>query len=50
MCVSGGWDKKVKVWSLSNCKLKYDLAGHTGYVNTVTVSPDGMLFTQTNRK
>lgn len=43
MCVSGGWDKKVKVWSLSNCKLKYDLSGHSGYVNTVTVSPDGSL-------
>jgi len=43
MCVSGGWDKKVKVWSLSNCKLKYNLEGHSGYVNTVTVSPDGSL-------
>jgi len=43
MCVSGGWDKKVKVWALNNCKLRYDLVGHTGYINTVTVSPDGSL-------
>jgi guanine nucleotide-binding protein subunit beta-2-like 1 protein len=41
--VSGGWDKCVKVWSLSNCKLKNNLVGHTGYVNSVTVSPDGSL-------
>jgi len=43
MCVSGGWDKKVKVWSLNNCKLRYDFSGNAGYVNTVTVSPDGSL-------
>ncbi|GIL62301.1 hypothetical protein Vafri_16581 [Volvox africanus] len=41
--VSGGWDKMVKVWNLTNCKLKNNLVGHTGYVNTVTVSPDGSL-------
>ena len=41
--VSAGWDKMVKVWGLSNCKLRSTLAGHTGYINTVTVSPDGSL-------
>jgi len=41
--VSCGWDKLVKVWSLTNCKLKINLVGHTGYLNTVTVSPDGSL-------
>ena len=41
--VSGGWDKIVKVWNLTNCKLRTNLIGHTGYVNTVTVSPDGSL-------
>jgi len=41
--VSSGWDKVVKVWNLTNCKLRTNLAGHTGYVNTVTVSPDGSL-------
>jgi len=41
--ISGGWDKLVKVWSLTNCKLRTNLVGHTGYVNTVTVSPDGSL-------
>jgi len=41
--VSGGWDKLVKVWNLNNCKLKANLVGHTGYINSVTVSPDGSL-------
>jgi len=41
--VSAGWDKLVKVWSLSNCKLRTNLVGHSGYLNSVTVSPDGSL-------
>ncbi|CAI4232904.1 unnamed protein product [Auanema sp. JU1783] len=41
--VSAGWDKVVKVWNLGNCKLKTNHVGHTGYINTVTVSPDGSL-------
>jgi guanine nucleotide-binding protein subunit beta-2-like 1 protein len=41
--VSAGWDKLVKVWNLTNCKLRTNLVGHAGYVNTVTVSPDGSL-------
>jgi guanine nucleotide-binding protein subunit beta-2-like 1 protein len=41
--VSCGWDRLVKVWSLPNCKLQYDHIGHAGYLNTVTVSPDGSL-------
>mmetsp|Transcript_20148 Transcript_20148/g.22413 ORF Transcript_20148/g.22413 Transcript_20148/m.22413 type:complete len:324 (-) Transcript_20148:57-1028(-) len=41
--VSSGWDKVVKVWNLTNCKLRTNLTGHTGYINTVTVSPDGSL-------
>lgn len=34
---------QVKVWNLTNCKLKSNLYGHTGYINTVTLSPDGSL-------
>jgi len=41
--VSCGWDKLVKVWNLTNCKLKTNHIGHTQYLNTVTVSPDGSL-------
>jgi len=44
MIVSAGWDKLVKVWTLTDeFKLKQNLVGHTGYVNTVTISPDGSL-------
>jgi guanine nucleotide-binding protein subunit beta-2-like 1 protein len=43
LIVSAGWDKLVKVWNLNLCKLRTNLVGHTGYVNTVTVSPDGSL-------
>jgi len=31
------------VWNLTNWKLRTNLIGHTGYINTVTVSPDGSL-------
>ncbi|CAG0889628.1 unnamed protein product [Cyprideis torosa] len=41
--VSAGWDKIVKVWNLTNCRHKVDHIGHTGFLNTVTVSPDGSL-------
>merc|ERR1712176_1308916 len=41
--VSCGWDKYVKVWNLTNCKLKTNHIGHAGYLNTVTLSPDGSL-------
>merc|ERR1719240_1707983 len=43
LIVSCGWDKLVKVWNLNNCKLRYNLAGHTGCLYTVTISPDGSL-------
>jgi len=43
LIVSAGWDKLVKVWNLTNCKLRTNLVGHTGYINTVTISPDGSL-------
>merc|ERR1719265_981867 len=43
MIVSCGWDNLVKVWKLSNCKLRTNLIGHEGYLNCVTVSPDGSL-------
>jgi len=43
LIVSAGWDRVVKVWSLATCKLRAKLVGHTGYINTVTVSPDGSL-------
>ena len=41
--VSSGWDKYVKDWNLTNCKLKTNHIGHTRYSNTVTLSPDGSL-------
>jgi guanine nucleotide-binding protein subunit beta-2-like 1 protein len=42
--VSAGWDKTVRVYNLKDSlRVKTDLPGHTGYLNTVTVSPDGSL-------
>merc|ERR1711935_1196872 len=43
LIVSAGRDRVVKVWNLNHCKLRTNLMGHTGYVNSVTVSPDGSL-------
>jgi len=41
--VSCGWDKLVKVWDLTSCKLKYNFAGHKRAVNDLAISPDGSL-------
>ena len=42
--MSAGWDKLVKVWSFHKViELRTNLEGHTGYLNTVTVAPDGSL-------
>lgn len=41
--VSAGWDKLVKVWDMQALACKFNLVGHEGYVNSVTVSPDGTL-------
>jgi len=43
--VSCGWDKLVKVWevNLPSWTQKMSLTGHTGYLNVVSVSPDGSL-------
>eukprot|EP00922_Rhytidocystis_sp_ex-Travisia-forbesii_P006010 GHVS01008719.1.p1 GENE.GHVS01008719.1~~GHVS01008719.1.p1 ORF type:complete len:322 (+),score=34.20 GHVS01008719.1:70-1035(+) len=43
LIVSCGWDKLVKVWNLSDCTLRTNLAGHTAVLYTVTISPDGSL-------
>lgn len=43
LIVSCGWDKLVKVWNLNSCKLRSDLVGHSGFVSSVTISPDGSL-------
>jgi hypothetical protein len=39
----GVWLGCPQVWNLTNCKLRHNLVGHHGYINTVTVSPDGSL-------
>ena len=36
-------DGPPQVWELSKFKLKTNHYGHTGYINTVSVSPDGSL-------
>ena len=41
--VSAFRDRTVKVWNLSNCKLRCTLDRRDGYVNTMVVSPAGLL-------
>ncbi|PVV02568.1 hypothetical protein BB560_002976 [Smittium megazygosporum] len=41
--VSAGWDRVVKVWDCTKFGLKTNHFGHGGYINTVTISPDGSL-------
>ncbi|ODQ82813.1 hypothetical protein BABINDRAFT_159315 [Babjeviella inositovora NRRL Y-12698] len=41
--ISAGWDKLVKSWDLSDYSPKADFVGHSGFVSTLTVSPDGSL-------
>merc|ERR1719215_2259481 len=43
LIVSAGWDRLVKVWNLSNCKIRTNLVGRGGVVYTVAISPDGSL-------
>ncbi|KAJ8101835.1 Aldehyde/histidinol dehydrogenase [Lipomyces tetrasporus] len=43
LIVSAGWDKLVKVWNLELAELQTDHVGHTGYINALTISPDGTL-------
>ncbi|UYV67603.1 GNB2L1 [Cordylochernes scorpioides] len=43
LIVSSGWDKQVKIWNLTNCKLRTNHSGHQGYLNGITISPDGSL-------
>ncbi|OMH83530.1 Guanine nucleotide-binding protein subunit beta-like protein [Zancudomyces culisetae] len=41
--VSAGWDKVVKVWDSNKFKLVTNHYGHTGYISSITISPDGSL-------
>jgi guanine nucleotide-binding protein subunit beta-2-like 1 protein len=34
---------RPQVWELASCRIQTDHIGHTGYINTVTISPDGSL-------
>jgi guanine nucleotide-binding protein subunit beta-2-like 1 protein len=43
ICVTAGWDNMVKVWSLNEYKLRFDLAGHTASVEALAISPDSSL-------
>lgn len=41
--VSGGWDKTVKLWNLTNCAHQKTFEGHKNIVTEVALSPDGSL-------
>eukprot|EP01130_Rhizamoeba_saxonica_P019222 TRINITY_DN9881_c0_g1_i1.p1 TRINITY_DN9881_c0_g1~~TRINITY_DN9881_c0_g1_i1.p1 ORF type:complete len:324 (-),score=84.50 TRINITY_DN9881_c0_g1_i1:82-1053(-) len=42
--ISAGWDKVIKIWSLDKTFERVgSLIGHTGYINSVAIAPDGSL-------
>jgi len=41
--VSAGYDRMIRVWDRSTFAQKYALTGHTGFINTVSLSPDSTL-------
>jgi len=42
--VSASWDKTIKIWTIGKSfNLQATLVGHTGYINNITISPDGSL-------
>jgi len=43
LLITASYDMIVKVWDLASTKLLTNLIGHTGYISSITVSPDGSL-------
>jgi guanine nucleotide-binding protein subunit beta-2-like 1 protein len=41
--VSAGYDRQIHVWDRTTFQPKYALTGHTGYINTLAISPDSTL-------
>ena len=39
---SGSWDKTVKLWNSRNGRLLHTLSGHTGWVQALAFSNDGI--------
>lgn len=42
-CTTSLANHMKQVWELASCRIQTDHIGHTGYINTVTISPDGSL-------
>lgn len=38
--VSAGYDRLIRVWDRTTFAQKYALKGHTGFINTIAISPD----------
>ena len=43
LVLSSYWDGLIKIWKISTNQVKSKLSGHKGYINCITVSPDGSL-------
>jgi guanine nucleotide-binding protein subunit beta-2-like 1 protein len=43
LILSSYWDGLIKIWKTSSSQVKSKLSGHKGYINCMTVSPDGSL-------
>ena len=43
LLITASWDKTVKIWDLTDFKLRHTLVGHAGNVNSVAICPDGTI-------
>lgn len=41
--ISAGYDRLIRVWDRNTFQQKFALKGHTGYINSIAVSPDGTI-------
>jgi len=42
--VSGGFDKHIIIWDLLHMEMKFKILAHTGYINEIKISNNGLVF------
>lgn len=49
LVISAGWDRRVCGWDLQRPYPELQMTGHSGYVNAISVSPDGSICASTGK-